>query len=781
MSAPINDTLQKWTTDKQYEFSGSDQKEKGSVMEIVLNGTIYTTRIDPITGQWSWKPPVALEDGQYSLSFRVIDKAMNVGAPTLVILNVDTTAPNKPEILRVVDDEGNQQGWLSPNAQTDDKTPTFSGSAEAGSIVRLYDGLIEVGSAVADSNGRWEITPQSELENGEHIFTLISTDKMGHESAESDIFSLFVGADGTSPVPDVAVISYATDNAGNVQGQLKNGALTDDLTPELHGTAPAGSDVRIQYRNIAGEWIDAGNATVNGTEWSWTPNPSLSEGQWEFRANSGSGWTDEFKLNISSTPSSQLQIINAWDDYGVNTGILENGAITDDRSPTLNGKAEANSIIYLHFSNDSGVWELMGSVQVGEDGRWQYETDRIAPGNYHFSASNSSKSHNNDSDFTLTIISETSSAPQITGAYDNSGKTTGNLKNGAITDDSTPEIKGKAEANSLVNIEYRAADGSWQTGYSAKTDSAGNWSFTPQHNLANGSWEFIAKTQSESFSSSPFHLIIQPDFAKTTYTENFSSFAAEEISGSTIAISGAKINFNGDKSRINDDLNSRHLHLGTLNNTTTASMIVEFEYLADKFSFDGYGVEYKNTPAIIKIYDQYNNLIATENFTSPTWAKYTYTPPPGKLVSKVDISIKNEVMGIDIDNFSYTAAGPKNSQFGIDSTQDVLGDTYGESTIVIDEQEPVIQLTEKTINLNAKEILLKGEESIFIDDQNVQFMVNGTSSDCVKLVDILPEGEALAGWEQQTGTVTIAGIQYNVFTHGEAELLIQEGVKTELL
>ncbi|WP_249042709.1 hypothetical protein [Pantoea dispersa] len=54
-------------------------------------------------------------------------------------------------------------------------------------------------------------------------------------------------------------------------------------------------------------------------------------------------------------------------------------------------------------------------------------------------------------------------------------------------------------------------------------------------------------------------------------------------------------------------------------------------------------------------------------------------------------------------------------------------------------------------------------------------------ADSVQLSDILPEGEAVSGWTQQAGTVTIAGSQYHVFSHGDAELLVQDGVKIELV
>ncbi|WP_293796235.1 Ig-like domain-containing protein, partial [uncultured Pantoea sp.] len=100
----MQETVQKWTTNPKPSLSTTIPEEKGGVMEIVLNGTIYKADIDKVTGTWSWTPDAALADGPYNITFRVIDDAGNYGDPTQLILHVDTTAPSKPEILRVVDD-----------------------------------------------------------------------------------------------------------------------------------------------------------------------------------------------------------------------------------------------------------------------------------------------------------------------------------------------------------------------------------------------------------------------------------------------------------------------------------------------------------------------------------------------------------------------------------------------------------------------------------------------------------------------------------------------------
>jgi hypothetical protein len=62
-------------------------------------------------------------------------------------------------------------------------------------------------------------------------------------------------------------------------------------------------------------------------------------------------------------------------------------------------------------------------------------------------------------------------------------------------------------------------------------------------------------------------------------------------------------------------------------------------------------------------------------------------------------------------------------------------------------------------------------------------MVKGDSGDSVQLKDIIPDGDDINNWVHQNGTVTVAGVEYDVYTHNSnsTELLIQQGIKAELI
>ncbi|WP_312179162.1 Ig-like domain-containing protein [Pantoea sp. CTOTU46764] len=756
----MQETVQKWTTNPKPSLSTTIPEEKGGVMEIVLNGTIYTTKIDKVTGTWSWTPDAALADGPYNITFRVIDVAGNYGDPTQLILHVDTTAPSKPEILRVLDDEGSEQSWLMPGAKTDDKTPVLSGYAEAGSIVRLYDGSNEIGSAKAAQNGRWEIIPATELPEGTHSFTVTSTDRLGHTSEASDAFSLTIKPDSVPPIGIDAPITHASDDVGSVTGMLLDGAITDDTTPTLNGTAKAGSDVRVQYRTETGSWIEGGFATLNGTDWTWTPNPALAEGQYAFRANAGYGWSDEFRLDIDLTPEDRYEITHAYDDFGTDTGVLGNGAQTNDRTPTLHGRGEANSVVFIHCLNEQGAWVLLESVTVGADGQWRYDPDLLDVGNYEFSAESSAVHDANAKSFGLKIVPDGSVYPTIDGVIDDAGSIDGFIKkHQVITDDTTPTLVGTAEANSVVEIEYHSGTGHLNV-MSVVADSNGKWAFTPAP-LTYHNYRFDIKYQDGDFSPAPYFIYVLPnDIAAYSYSFedkksygilriDYPCYLNEDVS---VQLDHGSAKFSSDSLFLNDDSQA----------TFRLIDVRTFEF--DIIGSNG-GI------ATLSVYDTSNNLISSTPYQlrenpangTPSQERISVNFDDQPL-GKVTISVDDE-LGVVIDNLRW-----KPNLYPNELPEENTNDS---TLFIIDDANP--------LSLNISDVLSSGQKDLYIDDGKTQLMVNGKADDILQLEDILPAGNETSGWTALAGTVTIAGCEYQVYSNGDAELLVQEGVKTELV
>ncbi len=67
---------------------------------------------------------------------------------------------------------------------TNDNTLTLTGTAEANSTVKVYDGATLLGTATANGSGAWSFTTAA-LANGAHSLTATATDAAGNTSAAS--------------------------------------------------------------------------------------------------------------------------------------------------------------------------------------------------------------------------------------------------------------------------------------------------------------------------------------------------------------------------------------------------------------------------------------------------------------------------------------------------------------------------------------------------------------------------------------------------------------------
>jgi len=119
---------------------------------------------------------------------------------------IDTSAPLAPSTPDLT--AGSDSGTLSADNITNDTTPTFTGTAEAASTVRLYDtdGTTQIGSATADGSGNWTITA-SVLTAGTHSVTAKATDAAGNVSAASSALSLNI--DTVAPTATITMAENA--------------------------------------------------------------------------------------------------------------------------------------------------------------------------------------------------------------------------------------------------------------------------------------------------------------------------------------------------------------------------------------------------------------------------------------------------------------------------------------------------------------------------------------------------------------------------------------------
>ena len=106
--------------------------------------------------------PSILRNGDHNFTVTVSDPAGNVSAATPVFnLNIQADLPPATSTLQITDDSGPMPVTLANNAVTRDTTPTLSGSAEPGQLIRIYNANTDavITSVTADANGQWSYTP----------------------------------------------------------------------------------------------------------------------------------------------------------------------------------------------------------------------------------------------------------------------------------------------------------------------------------------------------------------------------------------------------------------------------------------------------------------------------------------------------------------------------------------------------------------------------------------------------------------------------------------------
>ena len=352
------------TDDQTPSLSGTG--EPGATVKVYDGANLLGSTVVGPDGNWNYTPTSALGNGNHSLTTTQTDPAGNTGpASAAVSFTVDTSAVTSPSITTVQDNQGTIQGAVAENSSTDDRQPTITGTAPAGTTIRVYDGAAELGSTVTDAFGNWSYTPAAALADGPHSFTATATNAAGTVSPATAAYVVTVD----TLAPNAPVISGAADDVGSLQGPVASGSKTDDPTPTLSGTGEAGSTIKIfDGANLLGTTSVAPNGT-----WNFTPASGLAAGVHNFTAVSvdaagnSSLSSAPYALELDFTAPNAPAITSFADDVGNVQGLLLSGSLTDDSLPRINGTGEANSTIQIY---DAGI--LLGSALVDAAGSWNF-------------------------------------------------------------------------------------------------------------------------------------------------------------------------------------------------------------------------------------------------------------------------------------------------------------------------------------------------------------------------------------------------------------------------
>ena len=229
----------------------------GDVVKVSLdNGTTWLTAT-AAAGATTFSLAGVILTASGTLVARVENAAGAFSTPFVQAYVLDQSAPAAPAAPDLV--AASDSGVSSTDNITKVANPTFTGTAEAGSTVTLFDGTTAVGTGIATVTGEWSITA-STLANGTHSITAKATDVAGNVSAASGALSVTI--DTIAPAaPSVLDLLAASDT-----GVSSTDNITSVATPTFTGTAEAGSTVTLFDGTNA---VGTGIATAG--QWSIIP------------------------------------------------------------------------------------------------------------------------------------------------------------------------------------------------------------------------------------------------------------------------------------------------------------------------------------------------------------------------------------------------------------------------------------------------------------------------------------------------------------------------------
>ncbi|MFJ3458459.1 BapA/Bap/LapF family large adhesin [Scandinavium goeteborgense] len=447
------------------------------------------------SGNWTFTIPADLLEGPHSFTVSATNGVGTGGLSAPTTITVDLTAPLAPTISNATDDVPATVGTINSGQLTNDARPTLNGIGEPNATITVYDNGVKIGTATVNGTGTWSFTPTSDLTSISHDFTVTATDAAGHTGPASGIFTLNIDA----VAPNIPTIGSVANDNGTLPVAIPSGGATNDTQPLIGGTGEIGSTISV-YDN--GNLL--GTAVVDGSgNWSLPSPTALTEGNHSLTvtatdaAGNTSAPSAAFPIVIDTAPPATPTLLTVTDDQPGVTGALVNGQLTNDTTPTLNGRGEAGATIKV-FSD--GV--LVGSTTVDGTGAWSVTPTTPLTNGIHLLTVNQTDPAGNISaataGFTVNVDASAPVAPVITSVADNTAPVIGVVPNNGSTNETHPAISGTGEAGSTITLY----NGATVLG-TAIVNGAGNWTFTPTTALTSGTWNITATATDAAGNTGP--------------------------------------------------------------------------------------------------------------------------------------------------------------------------------------------------------------------------------------------------------------------------------------
>lgn len=320
---------------------------------VVSGGTLSAISGSGLTRTAVFTPTPATNGGVASITVAAgtyTDAAGNAGdAGTTPDLEFDTLAPNAPSTPDLAD--ASDTGTSSTDDLTKSTSPTFTGTAEAGSTVTLYDtdGTTVLGSGIAAA-GTWSI-PVAAMSSGTHTVTAKATDGFGNVGPASG--GLTITIDTTAPS-----LVITSDKSQLKIGQTATITFTFSEDPGSTFTwdgssgdvvVSGGTLSAISGSGLTRTAIFTPTASTNGGIASISvPASSYTDAAGN---NGGAGTSPEVTFDTLAPATPPAPILSLPSDSGVSN--IDN--LTNVVTPTILGVAESGAAVTLYDTDGTTV------------------------------------------------------------------------------------------------------------------------------------------------------------------------------------------------------------------------------------------------------------------------------------------------------------------------------------------------------------------------------------------------------------------------------------------
>lgn len=398
---------------------------------------------------WGWLAGAAVGGGALGA---LLASGGDGDSKTEVINNPTPPAEpgNATPSFLVTDNQGDQRGILATNDITDDTTPTFSGSGQAGATIQIKDSNGNtIASTQVDNNGHWSVSLPTQSAS-EHTWSVVQI--VGSTITDAGSITLTIDNSQAS----VQVATTAGDNIINASEQAAGFTLSGTSSHLAQGTELT---VTLNGKTYT---------TSVGANGAWSVQVPTADAQALGEGNQAVLVSGKDTTGNTVTGAQLLTVDTQPPTLAINTIAQDNiiSAAEHNVALVLSGtsNAEAGQTVTLTVNGKSHT------ATVGSDGTWQVtlpatEVQALAEGNYAVNASVSDRAGNTTShseNFTVDTSAPVVSVNTVAGddILNNAEQAVAQIISGQVSGASPGDtVTVKLGTHVLTGIVL--ADGSW--------------------------------------------------------------------------------------------------------------------------------------------------------------------------------------------------------------------------------------------------------------------------------------------------------------------------------